>query len=252
MVQLSLLCWKLSIKGLRLSGTTATFNLSSASNADKFIVVSFLLFIRFKQLHSLLLQAFQKVLPLLLICSDHPHLVCPVDWVNLRPGSGSSCSYLLGLCKNQQCSLRSTLPHLVTLLQKPDDSPPLGDVHRLHNCSKLVAGKRLPRYLSWHSRYKEMAVISQLDAEYGLSMWMESRQDQCLLSIWSDESIQSKLGKSNVSQAIYEAMATQMVEIGYNRSWLQCQRKIEHMKLANRNTKVTTGCNVVWTTCVLL
>lgn len=43
---------------------------------------------RFKHLHGLPLQSFQKVQPLLLIGSDHPHLMCPVEQVRLGPRGG--------------------------------------------------------------------------------------------------------------------------------------------------------------------
>ena len=87
-----------------LMGTAVTFNISSVANADKKYIIkdaftaeklslapqSYPVHVlqRFKHLHGLPLQAFQKVQPLLLIGSDHPHLVCPVERVRLGPGGG--------------------------------------------------------------------------------------------------------------------------------------------------------------------
>lgn len=87
-----------------LTGTTVTLNISSAANADKKFVIkdaftsekmalapqSYPVHVlqRFKHLRGLPLQAFQKVQPLLLIGSDHPHLVCPIERVRLGPGGG--------------------------------------------------------------------------------------------------------------------------------------------------------------------
>lgn len=87
-----------------LPGSRVTFNISSASDSDRKFVVKdaftsdklalalqahpVQVLKRYKHLHGLPIQAFQKVEHLLLIGSDHPHLVSPVKRVRLGPGGG--------------------------------------------------------------------------------------------------------------------------------------------------------------------
>ncbi|KAG7501141.1 hypothetical protein JOB18_040782 [Solea senegalensis] len=64
-----------------------------------------------------------------------------------------------------------------------------------------------------------------------------SDETRCLLALWSDKSVQVKLDMSYRNRAIYEEIAKSMADIGYKRTWLQCQRKIKHLKLAYRKAK---------------
>lgn len=71
-----------------------------------------------------------------------------------------------------------------------------------------------------------------------------SSETRCLLSIWSEDSVQRKLGDSYRNRAVYESIAEKMGENGYSRTWQQCQRKIKHLKVLYRkvkNSKADTG-----------
>ncbi|XP_075905528.1 uncharacterized protein LOC142903644 isoform X2 [Nelusetta ayraudi] len=64
-----------------------------------------------------------------------------------------------------------------------------------------------------------------------------TQETRCLIAIWSEESIQRRLDDSYRNRRIYEEISKQMREKGYSRSWLQCQRKIKHLKVLYRKTK---------------
>lgn len=63
---------------------------------------------------------------------------------------------------------------------------------------------------------------------------MDSR---CLIAIWSEGCTQRKLDESYRNRRIYEEISKRTEEKGHRRSWLQCQRKIKHLKLLYRKTK---------------
>ncbi|KAM4625088.1 quinone oxidoreductase PIG3 isoform 2-T2 [Polymixia lowei] len=64
-----------------------------------------------------------------------------------------------------------------------------------------------------------------------------NNETRCLISIWSNESVQRKLDDSYRNRPIYEEISKQMEKIGFSRTWLQCQRKIKHLKSAFRKAK---------------
>ncbi|XP_069012635.1 uncharacterized protein [Embiotoca jacksoni] len=63
------------------------------------------------------------------------------------------------------------------------------------------------------------------------------QETRCLIAIWADESIQRKLEDTYRNRTIYEQISRQMDAHGYSRSWLQCQRKIKHLKTEFRKAK---------------
>ncbi|KAK7930869.1 hypothetical protein WMY93_007264 [Mugilogobius chulae] len=87
-----------------LDGAAVTFNISPAFNTTKKFVINNAftadklglapqtyppqVLRRYRHLQSLPLHAFQQVQPLILIGSDHPHLICPIEKVRLGPGGG--------------------------------------------------------------------------------------------------------------------------------------------------------------------
>ncbi|KAG7488466.1 hypothetical protein MATL_G00033010 [Megalops atlanticus] len=64
-----------------------------------------------------------------------------------------------------------------------------------------------------------------------------THETRCLISIWAEESVQRKLEDSYHNRAIYEEISKKMEGNGYSRSWLQCQRKIKHLRNAFRKAK---------------
>lgn len=62
-------------------------------------------------------------------------------------------------------------------------------------------------------------------------------ETKSLLAIWADASIQRKLEESYRNRAVYEEIAQRLRAEGYDRSWLQCQRKIKNLKTAYRKAK---------------
>lgn len=64
-----------------------------------------------------------------------------------------------------------------------------------------------------------------------------SQETCCVIAIWSEESIQRKLDDTYRNRRIYEDISRQMSERGYSRTWLQCQRKINHLKVTYCKTK---------------
>ncbi|XP_042353553.1 uncharacterized protein LOC121951338 isoform X2 [Plectropomus leopardus] len=66
--------------------------------------------------------------------------------------------------------------------------------------------------------------------------WSKS-ETRCLISSWAEESVQQKLGDSYHNRLIYEDISNKLKENGYSRTWLQCQRKIKHLKHLFRKAK---------------
>ena len=51
-----------------------------------------------------------------------------------------------------------------------------------------------------------------------------------LIEFWGDESIQSMLEGCTRNKHVYERLASEMDEAGYNRSWTQCRDKLKKLK----------------------
>jgi len=54
-------------------------------------------------------------------------------------------------------------------------------------------------------------------------------ETKTLLSLWGNENVQSKLDKAHRNRDIYEAIARDMAELGYERTWQQCRTKIKNI-----------------------
>ena len=52
----------------------------------------------------------------------------------------------------------------------------------------------------------------------------------CLISVWSDEEIQSLLEGSRRNQAIFDRISREQGEAGYNKSATQCKDKLKKVK----------------------
>ncbi|XP_033506222.2 uncharacterized protein LOC117271849 [Epinephelus lanceolatus] len=78
--------------------------------------------------------------------------------------------------------------------------------------------------------------------------WSKS-ETRCLISSWAEESVQQKLGDSYHNRLIYEDISRKLKENGYSRTWLQCQRKIKHLKHLFRKAKDLKRSEVDRTSC---
>ena len=56
-----------------------------------------------------------------------------------------------------------------------------------------------------------------------------NNETKTLLSLQGDESVQRKLDKAHRNRDIYEAIARDMAEQGYERTWQQCRTKIKNL-----------------------
>lgn len=90
--------------------------------------------------------------------------------------------------------------------------------------------------LSCPLKYKRKKTPGKMES-HGWSI----REAQCLISIWSEDSVQRKLEDSYRNRAIYEEISKQMKGNGYGRSWQQCKRKIKHLKSTFRKAKDSNG-----------
>ncbi|KAJ0065399.1 hypothetical protein NL108_009546 [Boleophthalmus pectinirostris] len=70
------------------------------------------------------------------------------------------------------------------------------------------------------------------------SQWRESEVSE-FINIWGDLCILDKLEKCYRNRAFFEMTAKEMVERGYRRSWLQCQRKIKSLRAKYKEPKVS-------------
>ncbi|KAK7162428.1 hypothetical protein R3I93_006661 [Phoxinus phoxinus] len=66
--------------------------------------------------------------------------------------------------------------------------------------------------------------------------WSAS-ETRVLICLWSKATIQAKLESSYRNKTIYEGLAGEMHQHGYERTWLQCQRKIKHLKTSYKRAK---------------
>jgi hypothetical protein len=67
-----------------------------------------------------------------------------------------------------------------------------------------------------------------------------AEQTSALLGIWGDDEVQAKLDGVVRNKSIYQSIASQLVELGYEKTWKQCKVKIKN--LIQRYKKVS--CNI--------
>ena len=56
-----------------------------------------------------------------------------------------------------------------------------------------------------------------------------TEETRTLISIWGEESIQSKLDKAHRNREVFERIALEMSDVGYEKSWQQCRTKIKNL-----------------------
>ena len=56
-----------------------------------------------------------------------------------------------------------------------------------------------------------------------------TEETRTLISIWGEESIQSKLDKTHRNRDVFERIAREMSDVGYEKSWQQCRTKIKNL-----------------------
>ena len=56
-----------------------------------------------------------------------------------------------------------------------------------------------------------------------------TEETRTLISIWGEESIQSKLDKEHRNRDVFERIAREMSDVGYEKSWQQCRTKIKNL-----------------------
>ena len=62
-----------------------------------------------------------------------------------------------------------------------------------------------------------------------------------LISTWGQDHIQRKLQECKKNQSIYEEVAQEMKDAGYNRTYQQCRDKIKKLKVEYKKEKDRTG-----------
>ena len=61
-----------------------------------------------------------------------------------------------------------------------------------------------------------------------------TEETRTLISIWGEESIQSKLDKAHRNRDVFERIARKMSDVGYEKSWQQCRTKIKNLTQKHR------------------
>lgn len=60
----------------------------------------------------------------------------------------------------------------------------------------------------------------------------------CLIDLWSDGKVESKLSGTHRNRHVYEKLSYQMKEHGYLRSWDSCRTKIKALRTAYMKAKL--------------
>ena len=66
-----------------------------------------------------------------------------------------------------------------------------------------------------------------------------AEETRTLISIWSEESVQSRLDSAHRNRHIFEQIARDMSERGYEKTWQQCRTKMKN--LIQKYRKVRTS-----------
>ena len=77
-------------------------------------------------------------------------------------------------------------------------------------------------------RLISMSVSTITDKKTMAGSW-STEETQTLISIWGEESIQTKLDKAHQNHDIFEKIACEMSDVGYEKSWHQCRTKIKNL-----------------------
>ena len=72
------------------------------------------------------------------------------------------------------------------------------------------------------------------------TVWSD-KEVKALIAIWGESNVQEELDGAVRNQAIYQRIAKQLHEQGYERSWTQCRAKIKNLKTKYREIKDHNG-----------
>ena len=70
--------------------------------------------------------------------------------------------------------------------------------------------------------------------------WSES-ETKTLIAVWGDEKVQAEMGGRTRTKQVFEKIAQQMNDKGYNRDIDQCKTKIKNLKKTYTNVKDYNG-----------
>ena len=56
-----------------------------------------------------------------------------------------------------------------------------------------------------------------------------TEETRTLISIWGDESVQSRLDSAHRNRHIFEQIARELSEKGYEKTWQQCRTKMKNL-----------------------
>ena len=68
------------------------------------------------------------------------------------------------------------------------------------------------------------------------TVWSD-KEVQALIAIWGESNVQEELDGAVRNQAIFQRIAKQLGEQGYERDWKQCRAKIKNLKTKYREVK---------------
>ena len=63
-----------------------------------------------------------------------------------------------------------------------------------------------------------------------------------LLGIWGDDEVQAKLDGVVRNKSIYQRIASQLADLGYEKTWKQCKVKVENLIQKYKKVSCTLGC----------
>ena len=72
------------------------------------------------------------------------------------------------------------------------------------------------------------------------TVWSD-KEVKALIAIWGESNVQEELDGAVRNQAIYQRIAKQLHEQGYERDWKQCRAKIKNLKTKYREVKDHNG-----------
>ena len=71
-----------------------------------------------------------------------------------------------------------------------------------------------------------------------------AEQTSALLGIWGDDEVQAKLDGVVRNKSIYERIASQLADLGYEKTWKQCKVKIKNMIQKYKKVTCSTDCKL--------
>lgn len=233
-----------------LEGQKVSFSISSASSPEgKFLIkVAFTsshlglaeqtylqqISCRFRHLQGIPLQAFNRVQPVLLIGSDHPHLFCPIDRVCLGPGEGPAAVHtclgwtlqgLTALPASTEDSIIADMEsvHVVQTMFL-ESSPPSSDLR--HQVEKLRKIDVLPfqrsKFITQSKKRPTVDALAQLKSKITRVMVNGISRYATPLPMASLRRIERQLANNPERAAIYNQEVDKLLQRGYvNRLTLQ-------------------------------